>query len=80
MRINDLSIYHMQQVTGTREAFAAMLEIRGIYKSLGVDRSTVSGWRTAMRNGTGISTDKMQEMLLKYGASIARQIVWKIPE
>lgn len=66
------------KVIGTREAFAKMLEERGVYKQLDVSRSTVANWKAYLEKGESISLDKMEEMLLKYGATIAQEKVWKL--
>lgn len=69
------------KVTGTREAFLKMLETPAVYKVLGVTRGTVSAWKAGV-SGTGDrppTLDKMEEMLLKYGASVEREKVWRIP-
>lgn len=66
------------EVKGTKEAFVQMLSERGVYKKLGVDRSTVANWKTYLKEGRSISLDKMEEMLLKYGASVVQEKVWKV--
>lgn len=66
----------MAAVEGTEAAFAQMISERGVYKKLGVDRSTVAHWK----RGQSVSLDKMEEMLKKYGASVVREKVWEIPE
>lgn len=66
------------QVEGTRAAFEHLISERGVYKRLGVDRSTVAGWKIYLRDGKSISLDKMEEMLLKAGAKVVQEKVWKI--
>lgn len=66
------------QVEGTKEAFITLLNERGIYKRLGVERSTVSSWKIRMNSGEGISLDKMEEMLLKAGATVVSEKVWEV--
>ncbi|MDR0266046.1 hypothetical protein [Sphingobacterium sp. 2149] len=66
------------EVKGTKEAFVQMLSERGVYKKLGVDRSTVANWKTYLKEGRSISLDKMEEMLLKYGASVVQEKVWEV--
>jgi hypothetical protein len=68
------------QVEGTRQAFEMMIQERGIYKKLGVERSTVAGWKIYLREGKSISLDKMKEMLIKAGAIIVQEKVWNIIE
>ena len=68
------------QVTGTKEAFAQMISERGVYKKLGVDVTTVSNWKIYLKKGKSISLDKMEEMLIKAGATVAQDKVWIINE
>ncbi len=68
------------QIEGTREAFAKMISERGVYKKLGVDVTTVSNWKIYLKQGKSISLDKMEEMLIKSGAVVAREKVWNIVE
>lgn len=66
------------EIVGTKEAFTRLLEIPAIYKYLGVDTSTVANWKRYMREGKLISTDKMEEMLLRFGAKVKQEKVWEI--
>ena len=68
------------QIAGTRQAFAEMIKVRGIYKRLGVERSTVSTWKIYIREGKNISLDKMEEMLIKGGSTVVSDIQWQIPD
>ena len=68
----------MAKIKGTKEAFTEMLNERGVYKKLGVERSTVANWKTYLRKGEKLSLDKMEEMLKKYGAKVISQEVWDI--
>ncbi len=65
-------------VTGTREAFAALINRRGIYKKLGVSISTVAGWKIYLSEGKSISLDKMEEMLLRAGGTVVQEKVWEV--
>lgn len=65
------------KIEGTREAFIQMLQERGVYKKLGVDRSTVSNWKRYLDEGQTVSLDKMEEMLLKYGATVVKEKIWE---
>ena len=70
------------KIIGTKEAFLAMISERGVYNKLGVDRSTVSTWKRTM-DGTDTrnsppSLDKMEEMLLRYGALVVKEKVWRL--
>lgn len=56
-----------------------MIARRGVYKQLGVDRSTVSNWRSLLKTD-GITLDKMEEMLLKYGARVLHEKEWQLPD
>lgn len=64
------------QVTGTKAAFEKILEVPAVNKVLGVDSSTVANWKRYMREGKLISTDKMEEMLIKFGARVKQEKVW----
>jgi len=66
------------EITETKTAFSKMIAERGIYKKLGVDRSTVANWKIYLREGKSISLDKMEEMLINYGANVKREKVWEI--
>ncbi len=69
------------EVAGTRNAFLQLLSQRGIYKLLEVSRSTVSNWKRALAGQDDKympSLDKMEEMLLKAGAKVVQEKVWKI--
>ena len=68
----------MAKISGTREAFSTMIQERGVFKKLGVDRSTVSGWKIYLKAGAKISIDKMEEMLRKYGAVQVKDAVWEV--
>lgn len=68
-------------IESTPQAFITLLNERGIYKKLGVDRSTVSNWKRALaghdlRNMP--SLDKMEEMLSRYGAKVVSEKIWRI--
>lgn len=69
------------KVTGTKQAFAQMLEQRGVYKKLGVSIPTVSNWKRAlagMDEKNMPTLDKMEEMLSKYGAAVVSEKVWQL--
>jgi hypothetical protein len=68
-------------IESTPQAFMTLINERGVYKKLGVDRSTVSNWKRALagqdkRNMP--SLDKMEEMLKRYGAKVLNEKVWQI--
>lgn len=63
------------EVTGTKQAFLEMIKERGIYKKLGVSMPTVSNWK---RNPQRLTLDKMEEMLMRYGATVVKEKVWRI--
>jgi transposase len=66
------------KITGTKEAFLVMLEVKGISKELGVSKATVSNWKRYIKEGKVVSLDKMEEMLQKYGAKVEVEKVWEI--
>lgn len=58
----------------------ALISERGIYKKLGVDRSTVSNWKRALAGQDPRNTPslgKMEEMLKRYGAIVIKEKVWQ---
>ncbi len=65
-------------ITGTKEAFARILEEKNLFLKLGVDRSTVSTYKMYLREEKSISLDKMEEMLLKYGAKVVEEKKWDL--
>lgn len=68
------------QIEGTKQAFTLLLNTRGIYKVIGVERSTVSSWKIRMREGDGVSLEKMEEILLTVGAMVIQEKIWKLPD
>jgi predicted RNase H-like HicB family nuclease len=64
------------EVIGTKEAFQSLISQRGIYKKLGVDRSTVANWKTYLDEDK-ISNEKMEEMLHRAGWKEISQPVWE---
>jgi hypothetical protein len=66
------------EIKGTKQAFETMLQERGISKRLGVDTSTVANWKTYLKQGKSISLDKMEEMLIRSGASVTQVKLWEI--
>lgn len=67
------------EILGTKEAFRNLISNRGIYKVLGVDKSTVSTWKQYLSDGKNISVDKMEEILERAGATVKQDKIWKIP-
>lgn len=70
----------MTKIIGTKEAFTKMIYEKNVYQKLRVDKSTISNWKGALKgNGRYIPTiDKMEEMLLKYGAKVKSEKVWLV--
>ena len=66
-------------IEGTRTAFGQLLEIKGIHRYLGVSAPTVSNWKRYLASGGQISLDKMEEMLLRFGAEVKQEKVWTVP-
>ncbi len=64
------------EIVGTKEAFQTLIGQRGIYKKLGVERSTVANWKTYLTQDK-ISNEKMEEMLHKAGWKVVSQPVWE---
>lgn len=74
----NANLYFMQKVAGTKEAFSVIITEKNIYKKLGVSRSTVSGWKKLLVEGKYLTLDKMEEMLIKSGATVDSPIVWEL--
>lgn len=66
------------EITGTREAFEALIKERGVYKRLDVSRSTVATWKIYLKEGKKISIDKMEEILIRSGATVKQEKIWII--
>jgi transposase len=68
------------KITGTREAFTRLIHVPAVNKILGVSRGTVANWKRAME-GVGEhnppTLDKMEEMLMKYGAKVLKEKIWE---
>ena len=67
-----------EKITGTKEAFEEMISRRGIYKHLDVTKGAVWAWKN--RKDSPVSLDLMEEMLLKYGATVISEKKWKLPK
>jgi hypothetical protein len=70
------------KISGTKEAFIQVLSERGVYRKLGVERSTTSNWKRALegKDEKNMPTlDKMEEMLAQYGAVVLSEKIWKLP-
>ncbi len=68
------------KVTGTKEAFEKLISERGVFHKLGVDKATVANWKRYVQEGKSISLDKMEEMLLRAGATVVKEKVWNLPK
>lgn len=66
-----------EEIAGTKEAFSKLISQRGVYKKLGVERSTVANWKTYLVDNK-ISKEKMEEMLDKAGWKVVSQPVWEV--
>ena len=65
------------KIEGTKEAFQHMIQETNVYRKLGVSKGTVSNWKAYLKAGNSISLDKMEEMLLKYGATVVKEKIWE---
>jgi DNA-binding transcriptional regulator YiaG len=65
------------QVTGTREAFTALISQRGFASRYNIDKTTVSQWKSGKRVPT---LDLMEEVLFKAGASVVQEKVWEVSQ
>lgn len=59
-----------------KEAFDTCLKIRGVYKMIELDRTTVSNMRRKMLYGEFPSEKTMKEILLKTGFRIIQAELW----
>lgn len=59
------------------QAFEEMINTRGIYKRLGRNVNTVKAWRSLMRQGKGISREKMRELLEVAGWRVVQVELWR---
>lgn len=61
----------------TREAFQQLISQRAWYKPFGI--TDVAAWTYANRFRSGkLTTDKMEEVLLKCGYKVVSEKVWEI--
>lgn len=73
----------MRKPLTTTEAFAQMIQLRGIHNDLGVEGGSTRFWRKRVNDNPdnpakwGISIDKMEELLLRTGHSIVQEKLWK---
>ena len=65
-------------LTGTTKAFEVMLGQKDIEKRLEVDAGIVNKWKARIAVGKRISTDKMEEMLVKGGATVHQEKIWNL--
>lgn len=73
----------MEKKLKTTEAFANMIQIRGIHHELGIESTTVRYWRKKVNDNPenpkswGITTDKMEELLILTGHKVIQEKLWK---
>lgn len=58
------------------EAFAEVINQRGVYHKLGMDDGYVRSLRKKFKDGDVISEELMKDVLLKYGATIKQEELW----
>lgn len=63
------------EITGTREAFIALVKQPGFAGRSGIDKALVSLWSSGKRVPT---LDKMEEVLLSQGASVVQEKIWEV--
>lgn len=71
------------KIQGTKEAFLRMLGERGVYKKIGVSRSTANNWKRALigDDPNNIPTvNRMEDALNQYGAVVISEKIWKLPD
>lgn len=62
-------------VTGTKEAFMALISRPGFAKASGIDKTMVSLWKSGKRVP---SLDKMEEVLKADGAIVKQEKIWEV--
>ena len=66
----------------TSEAFKEMINLRAIHRELEVSSNLTRQWRKQVNDNPdnpkawGISTDKMEQMLTKFGYTVAQEKLW----
>lgn len=61
-----------------KEAFEFILSVRAINKRLGLDKSVVANLRNNHKLGK-VSSDKMKEIVERYGATKFQDELWELP-
>lgn len=61
----------------TKEAFRKVIEDKAILDKIGINDSTGRSIRKRFNDGN-LSTDKMEDILIKAGATIKQEKMWKI--
>lgn len=67
------------KIKGTKEAFAQLIMQKGFARKSGYNKATVSGWIRRIKDGKVITTDKMEEVLLKCGGKVVVEKTWNVP-
>ncbi len=68
----------------TTEAFAQMIQLRGIHNDLGLDGGTTRKWRKQVNDNPGdpstwgISINRMEELLTLTGHKVVQEKLWTI--
>lgn len=68
----------------TTEAFAAMIQLRGIHNDLGLTGGTTRQWRKAVNDHPddptrwGITINRMEELLIMTGHKVVQEKLWKL--
>ena len=67
-----------KEITGTHAAFAELLKKRGLGAVTGIHKDVLSTYRQKLKKGINISIDKKEEVLLKAGALVVQEKVWRL--
>jgi hypothetical protein len=62
----------------TKEAFAALCNNKEKCQTIGLNDSTRRSYLTYVKTGKNLSTDKMEELLIKSGAKVKQEKLWKL--
>lgn len=67
----------MSKPLTTQDAFEMVITKKSIHKELGTTADYVRSLRYSLKNGRGISINKMEEILTLAGYTIAQEKLWK---
>jgi len=63
----------------TREAFKQMIYTPAVWKLLNIPQQRVLYFRHRIKHNLPLNTDKMEELLLRFGYTVKQEKLWNIP-